>query len=304
MVTEKVANQTDFNNVPHFSLKCPWCFKIITVQNFSEEQSSVLYLQNYFISQESQYKEKLLVEMQQNGENLPLFNKLREENNVLKSFIEGYKLGQERGKLTVPDQSLKERVEGKLWEFFSSSDIIENINQTHNTIKTQADVLQNVRSENETEKIIGKIIYAVKDEDKWGNNWVEKLEKDMKDYQADFGVIVATCYRQPLIKPYPQKNIFFTDSENFAFAGQVARLLISQKYKLESGKIKKEQRVNNLEEWIQKELPYYGEKLRQNLDNWEKEINNLLGSARKMIEIRDQLRRMIFRQIISALKEL
>ncbi|CAG8815341.1 18352_t:CDS:2, partial [Racocetra persica] len=45
----------------------------------------------------------------------------------------------------------------------------------------------------------------------------------MKDYQADFGVIVATCYRQPLIKPYPQKNIFFTDSENFAFAGQVAQ---------------------------------------------------------------------------------
>ncbi|CAG8806811.1 19409_t:CDS:2, partial [Racocetra fulgida] len=165
---------------------------------------------NYFISQESQYKEKLLVEMQKNGENLPLFNKLREENNVLKSFIEGYKLGQEKGKLTVPDQSLKER----------------NINQTHNTIKTQADILQNVRSENETEKLIGKIIYA----------------KDMKDYQADFGVIVATCYRQPLIKPYPQKNIFFTDSENFAFAGQVARLLISQKYKLESGKIKKEQR--------------------------------------------------------------
>ncbi|CAG8815342.1 18353_t:CDS:2, partial [Racocetra persica] len=87
---------------------------------------------------ESQYKEKLLVEMQQNGENLPLFNKLREENNVLKAFIEGCKLGQEKGKLTVPDQPLKER----------------------------ADILQNVRSENETEKLIGKIIYAVKDEDK------------------------------------------------------------------------------------------------------------------------------------------
>jgi hypothetical protein len=79
---------------------------------------------------------------------------------------------------------------------------------------------------------------------------VEKLEKDMKDYQADFGIIVAACYQQTLIKPYPQKNIFFTGSENFIFAGQVARLLINQRYKLEASNnlVKRGQRINNLEE--------------------------------------------------------
>ena len=78
-----------------FSLKCPWCLKIITAQNFSEDQLSVTYLQNYFTSQEKHYKEKLLAEMQHIIENSPLVVQLKEENNALKSFIEGYKLGKE-----------------------------------------------------------------------------------------------------------------------------------------------------------------------------------------------------------------
>jgi hypothetical protein len=140
--------------------------QIITAQNFSEEQLAVTYLQNYFVSRENQYKEKLVVEMQQNVENWPLVSKLREENNTLKSFIEGYKLGKELVNLAQKDQLLEERVEEKLWEFFSSNDIIENINRTRNATKTQADILQTVRWGNETEKVIGKIIYVVKDEDK------------------------------------------------------------------------------------------------------------------------------------------
>jgi hypothetical protein len=71
----------------------------------------------------------------------------------------------------------------------------------------------------------------------------------MKAHQADFGIIVATCYKQPLLKPNPHKNIFFTNSENFAFAGQIARLLIIQKYKLKEVNelLDKNQRIDNLE---------------------------------------------------------
>jgi len=58
----------------------------------------------------------------------------------------------------------------------------------------------------------------------------------MKTHQADFGIIVVTCYRQPLLKPYPNKNIFLLNSENFVFAGQIARLLTIQKYKLGKSK--------------------------------------------------------------------
>ena len=94
MTVDKTNIQFLPNNLS-FSLKCPWCLKIITAENFSGEQLSVTYLQNYFASQEKQYKKKLLTEMQQVIENSPLVIQLREENNTLKSFIEGYKLGKQ-----------------------------------------------------------------------------------------------------------------------------------------------------------------------------------------------------------------
>src|SRR2546427_1050282 len=94
MKMEKNNNQLLPNNLS-FSLKCPWCLKIITAENFSEEQLAVTYLQNYFVSQEKQYKEKLLAEMQEVIESFPLVIQLKEENNILKSFVEGYKLGKE-----------------------------------------------------------------------------------------------------------------------------------------------------------------------------------------------------------------
>src|SRR6266487_3733725 len=99
-----------------FSLKCPWCLKIITAQNFSEEHLSVTYLQNYFTSQEEQYKEKLLSEMQEIIENSPLVIQLKEENNALKSFIEGYKLGKEFVKPVQKGQEFEDYVHEKLQE--------------------------------------------------------------------------------------------------------------------------------------------------------------------------------------------
>jgi Uncharacterized protein conserved in bacteria (DUF2130) len=197
--------------------------KIITAQNFSEEQLAVTYLQNYFVSQEEKYKDRLLAEIQQSIENLPLVIQLREENNTLKSFVEGYKLGKEFVKPVQKGQEFEEYVQEKLQEIFSGDDAIENITHSRTSTGTRADILQTIHTGNEPEKVIGKIIYEAKNTEKWENSWIEKLEKDMKTHQADFGVIVATCYRQPLLKPYPHKNIFFTNSENFVFAGQIAR---------------------------------------------------------------------------------
>jgi len=267
---------------------------------------SVSYLQNYFASQESHYKEKLLVEMQEVIENSPLVIQLKEENNHLKSFIEGYKLGKEFVKPAQKGQEFEDYVHEKLQEIFSGNDIIENITHARTSTGTRADILQIIRDGNELEKVVGKIVYEAKNTEKWENNWVEKLEKDMKTHQADFGIIIATCYKQPLLKPYPHKNIFFTNSENFVFAGQIARLLIVQKHKLgEVNKLlDKDQRIENLENWIKEKIPYYAENLQKQLDKWEKEINNIMGSIRKMIEARDYLRKMIFEQILSSLREL
>src|ERR1700722_1264187 len=147
MNMEKSNNQLLPNDSLSFSLKCPWCLKIITAQNFSEEQLAVTYLQNYFASQEKQYKEKLLAEMQQIIENSPLVIQLREENSVLKSFIEGYKLGKEFVKPAQKGQEFEDYVQEKLQEIFSGSDVIENITHIRTSAGTRADVLQTVRGE-------------------------------------------------------------------------------------------------------------------------------------------------------------
>jgi hypothetical protein len=83
-------------------------------------------------------------------------------------------------------------------------------------------------------------------------------------------------------------------------------LLIVQKHKLggSSKLLDKDQRIDNLEKWIKEKIPYYAENLTKYLDKWEKEINNIMGSARKMIEARDYIKKIIFEQILTSLKEL
>jgi hypothetical protein len=126
----------------------------------------VTYLQNYFASQEEQYKQKLLTEMQETIENFPLFIQLKEENNTLKSFIEGYKLGKEFVKPAQKGQEFEDYVHEKLQEIFSSNDIIENITHARTSTGTRADILQTVRGGSELEKVIGKIVYETKNTEK------------------------------------------------------------------------------------------------------------------------------------------
>lgn len=165
MSIEKINNELLSNNLS-FSLKCPWCLKIITAQSFSEEQLAVTYLQNYFASQEEKYKEKLLAEMQEIIKNSSLVVQLQQENNTLKSFIEGYKLGKEFVKPVQKGQDFEGYVQEKLQEIFSGNDVIENITHARTSVGTRADILQTIRGGNELEKVIGKIVYETKNTEK------------------------------------------------------------------------------------------------------------------------------------------
>nr|CAG8558282.1 14958_t:CDS:2 [Entrophospora candida] len=122
------------------------------------------------VSQEKQYKEKLLAEMQQVIENSPLVIQLKEENNTLKTFIEGYKLGKEFVKPAQKGQEFEDYVQEKLREIFSGSDTIENITHARTSSGTRADVLQLIQEESEQEKVVGKIIYEAKNTEKWENS--------------------------------------------------------------------------------------------------------------------------------------
>src|SRR5436305_10163646 len=107
--------------------------------------------------------------MQEIIENSPLAIQLKEENSTLKSFIEGYKLGKEFVKPAQKGQEFEDYVHEKLQEIFSGSDIVENVTHARTSAGTRADILQTIRDESESGKVIGKIVYEVKNTEKWEN---------------------------------------------------------------------------------------------------------------------------------------
>jgi len=104
--------------------------------------------------------------MQEIIENSSLVAQLRKENGVLKSFVEGYKLGKEFVKPVQKGQEFEDYVYEKLQEIFSGNDVIENITYARTPTGTRADILQTVYNGSEPEEIIGKIVYETKNTEK------------------------------------------------------------------------------------------------------------------------------------------
>src|SRR5947209_12599397 len=88
---EKAENKP-VNNF-NFSLTCPKCQATLTAQDFAQDHFTIAHLQGYFQVRETEYKAQILLQMEKEIENFPLFKQLKEENEKLKALVEGYKLG-------------------------------------------------------------------------------------------------------------------------------------------------------------------------------------------------------------------
>ncbi|MCE8163832.1 MAG: DUF2130 domain-containing protein [Candidatus Moeniiplasma glomeromycotorum] len=279
----------------NFSFPCPHCQKIITSQDFAENHFLISHLQSFFTEKENEYKQKLLQELIQNPANFPAYEQIKEENNQLKLILEGYKLGTNKGSKEKGEE-LEKYVTEKLQEAYNGADDISKI--TH--VGTKADILQIIH--NEIGKPVGKIIYEVKNEAKWDNKWLEKLEKDMVGEQADFGILVATCRKgNPIWKPTPQQNILVSDDDSFIFASQMARLLIFSRLRANLEE-RPEERVKKLEEWVKEKLPNYLLKLEKHFTEWEKDIGRINTSVKSMEKNREEMRKVVMGEIELELK--
>src|SRR2546421_578166 len=69
----------------NFSLTCPKCHSPLTSQDFAQDHFTIAHLQEYFQVRETEYKAQLLLQMEKEIENFPLFKQLKEENEKLKS---------------------------------------------------------------------------------------------------------------------------------------------------------------------------------------------------------------------------
>lgn len=281
-------------NTNNFSFSCPHCQKTITAQDFSQDHFTIAHLQNYFQQKEGEYKKQLLVQITKEPESLPFIKQLKEENEKLKLLVEGYKLGSTRGS-KEKGEDLEKYILEQLQTSYNGSDEISKI--TH--VGEKADINHEIWKENQQ---IAKIIYEIKNTEKWDNKWLEKLEKDIVNEKADFGIIIATCRKgNPLWKPFPHKNILISDEDNFIFASQMARLLCLSKQRLSSGE-SAEERIKRWEGWIKDRLPNYLLNLEKYFSEWEKDITRISTSAKNMDKIKEEIHKIIISQIELELK--
>ncbi|CAJ0761938.1 15629_t:CDS:2 [Entrophospora sp. SA101] len=131
-ISEEIKSPTPFT----FALTCPHCQKSLTAQDFDNNHFTIAHLQSYFQHKETEYKQQIRQQLEQEITSLPIFQQLKSENEKLKLIVEGYKLG-----------------------------------STKNS-KTKGE---------ELEKYILEQLQT------------KKLEKDMVNEKADYGIIIATC---------------------------------------------------------------------------------------------------------------
>ena len=279
-----------------FSLTCPKCHSPLTSQDFAQDHFTIAHLQEYFQQKETEYKSQLLAQIEKNAETLPLFKQLKEENEKLKLIIEGYKLGTTKNSKTK-GEDLEKYILEQLQTTYNGSDEISKI--TH--VGEKADIIHTIHKDNQQ---LAKIIYEIKNVDKWDNKWLEKLEKDMVKEKADFGIIIATCRAgNPLWKPFPSKNILVSDDDNFVFASQMARLLLLAKQRLSQGE-SAEERIKKWEEWIKDKLPNYLLNLEKNFTEWEKDLGRINTSVKSMEKVKENIKNTIISEMEGELKDM
>ena len=280
----------------NFSLACPHCQKILTANDFDNDSFNVAHLQNYFQAKEQEYKTQLLTQIEKNAETSPLFKQLKEENEKLKLIIEGYKLGTTKNSKSK-GEDLEKYILEQLQTTYNGSDEISKI--TH--VGEKADIIHTIHKDNQQ---LAKIIYEIKNVDKWDNKWLEKLEKDMVKEKADFGIIIATCRAgNPLWKPFPSKNILVSDDDNFLFASQMARLLVLSKQRLNQD-ANPEERIKKWEEWIKDKLPNYLLNLEKNFTEWEKDLGRINTSVKSMEKTKENIKNAIISEMEGELKDM
>jgi hypothetical protein len=289
------TESTEKSLINDFSFPCPHCQKTITSQDFQENHFLIARLQSYFQSQETLYKAQLLQELVKSPTNFPPYQNLLAEKEKLQLLVEGYKLGTNKGSKEKGEE-LEKYITEKLQETYNGADDISKI--TH--VGTKADILQVVH--NETGNQVGKIIYEIKNEAKWDPKWLEKLDKDMVNDKADFGILVATCRKgNPVWKPTPQQNILVSDEENFIFASQMARLLIFSRLRINIEE-NPQQRIKKWEEWIKEKLPNYLLKLEKYFNEWEKDIGRINTSVKSMEKGKEEMKKIIIGEMEGELR--
>lgn len=235
------------------------------------------------------------------NQNQELQKELTEKKEQIQNLVLRQK-GQSKG------QDFEKWFYEELQKVFNDHDKIIDVSKGQTGVGKRADFLQEVFTESEPRKIAGKIIYETKNTEKWGSDWIAKLENDMRTHHAEFGFIVATCENDKDIRPVDfRKKIYISGDNNnlFVVAKIMRELLITKHNFLETiNSDGKEQRIKNLDEWINNKLPGYVSSLEEVFLDQEKEANAIINKAEKIKNLKEKIRKLIIDKITLEIKNI
>ena len=141
---------------------------------------------------------------------------------------------------------------------------------------------------------------------------VAKLEKDMQTHGADYGLIVATCEKDKVIKKAQtvdwKKKIYISDdNSNLFLVVKIMRELLINKHNLmknDDNSVDKEQKLKKIEEWTIEKLPKYILNLQKQLENQEKYANSIINGAEKIKKSKDEITKLTMTNINEEIKKL
>ena len=154
------------------------------------------------------------------------------EKESLKKTVEQLRKQTNQG-LTVHQGSSQEIILGKQLQSYFPEDKFTPFAKG----KPGADWLQDVK--NTKGEIVGKILYESKDEKSFSNKWEPKLQNDMKDPNADFGVIFTIATPRNFNKKQGFQNngnIYICEYDYDSLRALVLflRMILIHKYNLKS----------------------------------------------------------------------
>jgi len=141
-----------------FSLTCPKCQSLLTPNDFDNNHFTIAHLQSYFQQKETEYKQQIRQQLEQEITSLPIYQQLQKENQELKLIVEGYKLGTTKTSKTK-GEDLEKYILEQLQTTYNGSDEISKI--TH--VGEKADIIHTIHK---GEQQIAKIIYEIKNTEK------------------------------------------------------------------------------------------------------------------------------------------
>ncbi|CAG8456076.1 26248_t:CDS:2 [Gigaspora margarita] len=298
-----------------FTFPCPHCREDINDEHFGKEQRAFGYI-NEEMEQQRTYenfsavKELKEIIKQKEAEirhfqspdyieNSIRVKKLNEEKKEIEESLQNQ--NQELQKeLTEKKEQIQNLVLRQKGQVFDGQDRITDVSKGQTGMGKRADFLQEVLTETEPKKVVGRIIYETKNTEKWSNDWITKLENDMRTHGAEFGFIVATCESDKIIRSAitidPRKKIYISgDNSNLFTVAKIMRELLITKYKFKEtiNSSVKEQKIRSLEDSLEDELL-----------NQEKEANAIINKAEKIKIFKEKIRRLIVDKIVSEIKNI